>query len=90
MEYQRKGPEDFTFGDRVRLHVSPLCEAGGSAHGYVHNLINQITGTVSWTQYPHGRFPDHVWKVDYDSGHFGWHRPDELRDLVDQVITKAL
>ena len=87
--YQTKGPEDFGRGDRVRIHVHPFCDAAGQAHGFMHNKVNELVGTISWAQYQLESAPDHVWRVEYDSGHFGWHRPDELRDYVAEVIAEA-
>ena len=90
MTYTKKNPEDFGPGDRVRINIEPGCPGAPMYHGFMHSLVNTITGRIAWISDPPPKdCPDHVWRVNYDGGYYGWHKPSELVDYIYEVLVEG-
>ena len=88
--YRKKNPEDLGPGDRVRINIEPGCDGAVSAHGFMHSQVNTLVGTIAWTaESPPKRNPDHVWRVEYDGGYYGWHKPSELVDYIAEILSEG-
>ena len=84
MKYERKTSEELGLYDRVAIRVEPECPMSGKLHGWHHKQVNELTGRIEGGG--HGDGDGHIWRVVYDTGHFGYHTPAELRDLIADVI----